>query len=400
LKTLSPPYSRRQSSAVSKGPTADVRRVLHLRTVTGRGGGPEKTILNSPRYIGPGYDMRLVYFRPADDSKFDLFERAKRMGVSLIDIPENGPFDFRALRRLAAEIREFKPHILHPHDYKTNILGLFFGRLCGIPIVTTLHGYGVRSPRLSLYYQFDRFCLRWLNHVIVVSEEIERLVRSWGVPAPRCTVVHNAIDSDAYRRRESANEAKVRLNLPTCRFVVGAVGRLSPEKAFDHLIAAVDQLCAAGHDLELLIVGDGPERARLERCAAAAAHSTRIHLLGHRTDIVALMSAFNVFVLPSRSEGLPNALLEAMALEVPVVATAVGGIPRVITHETDGLLIDSSSSDAIAAGIRRLADDTALARRLARAGRDKVVEHFSFRRRMEKIRGIYDRVLADYKRSS
>jgi glycosyltransferase involved in cell wall biosynthesis len=393
--TLLPPFNLPDMPVMRQPPSQATRRVLHLRTVTGRGGGPEKTILNSPRYIGPGYEMRLAFFRPRDDAEFDLHSRAKQLNVSLVDIPEKGPIDVSAIRQLRLEIRKFRPHILHPHDYKTNVLGLIFGSLYHIPVVTTLHGYGVRSRRLSLYYQVDRICLRWLHHVIVVSEEIEALVRSWRVHASRCTLVHNAIDSEAYCRRETTSEAKARLKLPARRFVIGAIGRLSKEKAFHHLISAVDRLIGEGHDLELLIAGDGPDRARLERCIATAVHASRLKLLGHRLDVIDVLSTFDAFVLPSESEGLPNVVLEAMAMEVPVLCTRVGAIPNVISDGQNGVLLPSNSADSIITALRELIDSPERRRQMGAAGRRTVVERFSFQRRMEKIRHIYESVLAE-----
>src|SRR5262249_41949557 len=136
----------------SKRVTARKRGVLHLRTVSGRGGGPEKTLLNSPRFLDDRYDVRLAYIRPAYDPAYDLPARAKVMGVHLTDIPERGPADPRAVWRLARAIMSFQPEILHAHDYKTNFLGLLLGRCFGIRTITTLHGYVTRGGRLELYY--------------------------------------------------------------------------------------------------------------------------------------------------------------------------------------------------------------------------------------------------------
>src|SRR5438876_521377 len=111
------------------------QRILDLRTVCGLGGGPEKTLLNSPRYLEHAYEMRLAYIRPERDAQYDMPSRALQMGVDLVDIPERGPLDVRTIRRLYDEVRRFKPALLHAHDYKTNLLALLLGHWFRIPVL-------------------------------------------------------------------------------------------------------------------------------------------------------------------------------------------------------------------------------------------------------------------------
>jgi glycosyltransferase involved in cell wall biosynthesis len=369
------------------------RRILHLRTVTGPGGGPEKTILNSPRYIGEGYEMRLGYFRPIDDPLYDLPGRAASLGVNLVDIPESGALDFGALRRLSREIREFRPHLIHAHDYKTNVLSVVFGKLHRIPVVTTVHGYVTRTARLNRYYAVDRWSLRWMQHVVAVSDDIYDQVRAFGVKADRCTMVPNAIDAETYRRRQPRREAKQRLGISSDRLVVGAVGRLSAEKGFDLLIRAADRLITEGVPLELMIAGDGPERTNLEQVIATSANRDRLRLIGHCSEMIPFYEAMDVFALSSLREGLPNVLLEAMAMEIPTVATRIAGIPKVIDDSENGLLILPGDEMALADSLRSLLTNDWLREQLGANGRRCMIERFSFHKRMERIREVYDRVL-------
>ena len=149
-----------------------MKRILHLRTVSGRGGGPEKTLLNSPRFLADAYIVRLAYIRPWNDPEYDMPERARAIGCSLVDIPERGPADPRTLMRLAQEIRQFRPDLLHAHDYKTNCLAACLGRWFGIPAITTLHGYVTRGRRLDLEVR---------PRGLLVQEDRPR---STGVPGP------------------------------------------------------------------------------------------------------------------------------------------------------------------------------------------------------------------------
>jgi glycosyltransferase involved in cell wall biosynthesis len=367
-----------------------VRRVLHLRTIAGKGGGPEKTLLNSPRFLAGQYDLRLAYIRPEGDPDYDMPARARQMGVDLVDIPERWGLDPRTLWRLAREVRAFRPHLLHAHDYKTNVLGVLLGRWFGVRVLTTMHGYVTRSPRLERYYAIDRWALRRMDHVIAVSEDLYRQLEDWGVPACRRSLIENAIDTEQYRRREGVSEAKERLGLSTGRLVVGAVGRLSAEKGFDILLRAVAQLVSEGLDVGLLIAGEGDERARLQTLIAELGLGERVRLLGYCADTRALYEAMDVYVLSSLREGLPNVLLEAMALEVPVVATRIAGVPRLVREGANGLLVEPGDAGTLAAAVKRLAIDPGLRSRLARAGRATIEQGYSFAARMEKIRQVYD----------
>jgi glycosyltransferase involved in cell wall biosynthesis len=203
-------------------------------------------------------------------------------------------------------------------------------------------------------------------------------------------VLENAIDTQEFHRTRTSAEAKERLGMPPGRLSIGAVGRLSGEKRFDLLIRAVDRLVTHGLDVGLFIVGEGPERPSLEALVRALGRGDRIALLGYRSDTRALYEAMDVYGLSSTSEGLPNALLEAMAMGVPVVATRVGGVPSLITGEADGVLIDAGNLDALTAALARLLTDAHLCTRLEHAAQRTIEARYSFAARMGKIRSIYD----------
>ncbi len=369
------------------------RRILHLRTVTGRGGGPEKTILNSPAFIGGGYEMRLVYFRPTDDSEFDMVERASKVNAQLVDIPEKGPWDVRAWFRLMRELRDFRPHVLHAHDYKTNVLSILFGRLFGVRRMTTLHGNVERTRRLDLYYQTDRWSLPRMDHVVVVSEDLLRHARELGVAEGKCSLVLNAIDHDKFRRVRSAAEARKRLGLDSEGPLIGSIGRLSAEKGFDYLIRAVQELRRTIPNAQLVIVGEGNQRETLETLVRELGLENVVHLVGHQADVVPWLESMDLFVSSSLREGLPNVLLEAMAMEVPVVATEVGGVSGLVLPKVTGLLVKPGDMGRLAIGARQMLKDKQLSCSVVLTARDLITEKFSFERRMLAIRSIYDRLI-------
>gem|GEM_PF-84476 len=369
--------------------------VLHARVVTGTGGGPEKTILNSPRFLKPaGYDCALAYLHPPNDPGFaTLEERAGQLGAELISIPDRGLTDLSVVNRLVKLCRERNVTIWHGHDYKSDALGLLVRRFHPMRLVTTVHGWGVTSKKTPLYYAIDRARLKHYERVVCVSAELLRDCLKAGIPADRCCEIENAIDLSAYDNLPVRDDARRMLNLPAGRSVIGAVGRLSAEKAFDVLIRAVDQLIDSGTPVTLVIAGEGPERARLESLVRELKREDHIRLIGHVADPRLVFATLDAFVISSSSEGLPNVLLEAMACGVPVISTAVGGIPKVLTDEHDGLLISSGSEAALITSLTRLLHNDVLRKNLSDAARHTIREQYSFEFRMRKMVALYDELL-------
>ncbi len=399
--------------------------VLHARVVTGTGGGPEKTILNSPRFLTAlGYDCVCAYMHPPSDPGFEVLrQRAAELDAELVSLPDRGIADLGVVRRMLKLCRERNVSIWHGHDHKSNAIGLLLRRFHPMALVSTVHGWVFDSRRASLYRKIDLACLRHYDQVICVSDALLDECLAAGVPLARCRVIENAIDLSKYRglpdratARRALDMTNVAITLPRAEpnassgdvsqdiesvpnarlvtrsddgYVVVAIGRLSPEKAFDVLIRAVDQLIEAGTDVRLLIAGEGNERASLEQLIAQTGRGDRIKLLGHVADPRSLFAAADVFVLSSRSEGLPNVLLESLACGVPVVATAVGGVPRVIVDEQNGLLVRPDDVDGLSVALSRLLHNDALKSQLASAGRRTLEERYSFDARMRKVVAVY-----------
>jgi glycosyltransferase involved in cell wall biosynthesis len=369
---------------------------LETRVVTGSGGGPDKTILNTPRFLtSAGYRTLCAYMHPPGDPGFEVLRRkAEQWQAPLLSVPDAGPWDARVILRMLNICRREKVAIWHGHDYKSNALGLLLRRFWPMHLVTTVHGWVHYTRRTPVYYWLDRLCLPRYESVICVSEDLRQCCLECGVSPQRCVLIENAIDTVEFSRRLSVEKAKVRLGLPPGRLVVGAVGRLSREKGFDLLIRAVDRLLKGGLDVDLVIAGEGDERAGLEALITELGLGERVRLLGYCPDTCGLYQALDVFALSSHREGLPNVLLEAMAMQVPVVATCIAGIPRLIQSGENGVLVESGNLEELTGALRDLLHDPSRRRRLAETGRKTIENGYSFASRMERIRRIYDNLLA------
>ncbi len=370
--------------------------VLHTRVVTGVGGGPEKTILNSPRFLREaGYDSACAFMHPPKDPGWEtLVQRAELADAEMISVLDGGPIDPRVLYRLVRICRQRGVTIWHGHDYKSNALGLAVAKLHPMKLVTTVHGWVTNTRRSRMYYHIDRWSMRWYDRVLCVSPDLVEQCLNAGLAADRVQLVENGILADDYQRTQSREDAKAEFGVPRDRILIGALGRLSPEKGFDVLIRAVSELIRERHDVGLLIGGEGVEHQNLTKQIQSSGMADRIHLVGHLVDPRQFFQALDVFALSSLREGLPNVVLEAMASELPIVATRIAGVPRAIDDNQNGLLIEPGRWDVLRDGLREMLVFPDRRAKFGNAARETVIERFGFARRMETIVDVYRDVLS------
>jgi glycosyltransferase involved in cell wall biosynthesis len=380
-----------------KRPATTTPVVLDARVVTGSGGGPDKTILNSPRFLDPlGYRMVCAYLHPPGDPGFEsIRKKAAKYNAPLVAIADRGPWDWRVVSELLTVCRREKVSVWHGHDYKTNALGLLLKRFWPMRLVTTVHGWVEHTARTPLYYRIDQLCLPRYERVLCVSDDLFEACLKCGVPARQLVLLENAIDAEEYTRRQTTDEAKARLGLSSDGLVIGAVGRLSAEKAFDVLIRSVGDLVRRGLDVRLVVAGEGNERPKLEQLVRELGLRDRVFLPGWQSDVRGVFESMDVFALSSLREGLPNVVLEAMALEVPVVATRVNGVPRLVQDGRNGLLVSAGDRDGLTTALYGVLTNDGLRDLFRRAGRRTVEGQYSFPTRMNRLKRIYDELLAE-----
>jgi glycosyltransferase involved in cell wall biosynthesis len=370
-----------------------VVRVLELRSVRGTGGGPEKTILfGAARTDTRRFAVTVCYLRDVRDTIFKIDAVAGGLPVDYMEVLERHSFDPRVLPRLRALVRERRIDIVHSHEYKTDILAWLLTRCERVTALATVHGWtGHTSRERFLYYPLDRWALRFFPKLIAVSEDIRQTLVADGVSPDRVVRVLNGIDHRAFvRDRSRADSIRASLALAADDVIVGSVGRLEPQKRFDLLIEAVARLRSTHPTLKLLIVGDGSLRQRLASQIERLGLSGACRLLGHRTDVVDLHHAFDLFVQSSDYEGTPNAVLEAMAMETPVVATDVGGTGELVRDQIDGLVVPAGDVSRLSQAIEEALGDAATTAVRTAAARGRVETDLSFDARMAAVEAIYE----------
>lgn len=381
-----------ESAEASRAACTPPPTVLETRVVSGTGGGPDKTILNTPRFLEPyGFRTVCAYFHPPEDPGFDAIRRrAEASRAPLVSIPDRGPFDVGLIRRALDVCRRENVVAWHGHDYKSNLLGLLVRRYHPMRLLTTAHGWVLQTWKASLYFRVDRWCLKRYERVVCVSPDLVEECLRCGVPRDRVRLIENGIDVPHYVRRLSRDEAKTALGVPEDRTLIAAVGRLSPEKNFAMLIRTAGRLIGEGKNIAVAIAGNGDRHAELSATIAAAGLTDRVRLLGFVADPRTLYEAADVYALSSDREGLPNVVLEAMTYGIPVVSTAVAGVPRLIQDGENGLLTPLGDEAAFHGALSRVLESADLRERLGAAGRSTIEARYTFERRMQQFAELYD----------
>lgn len=376
------------TSALSRALTSPLT-ILHLLAPAPVGGLETvvSTLAAAQRRSGHTVVVAPTLSRAGDGWNFAAsLEHADVELVPLI-VPHRGYLREQALIRDLC--RTHNVSVVHTHGYRSDIVGGHAGHSSGRPVVTTVHGFTGGGLKNRAYEQIQRFVFRRFDAVVVVSRLQADQLRAGGVPAERLHVVPNALSP--HPSPLARNEAREALGLPQEGVLAGWVGRVSREKGIDVFIDALASI--TDPRIDAAILGDGPERAP-ESARAESLAPGRFRWLGSVPDAAKYFAAFDLFVLSSRTEGLPMVMLEAMAAGRPIVTTSVGGIPDLISP-AEGLLVAPEDPKALAAAIRSLVLDRDAAETRARAARERQRAQFDVASWSARYEAIYRELIAE-----
>jgi glycosyltransferase involved in cell wall biosynthesis len=363
------------------------RTVLHA-IETGGPGGAERMLIHLATGLGPDFRSEAVLIR---DRWLGAALRGRGVPVTILRYTSKRFAG--TLRDLVTLIRTQKVAVLHTHEFFMNTLGLMASWLTGVPLVATVHGrnhYPDKARRRLTYRLVGEFAGR----LVTVSEANKRfLAEQVGIPPRRIEVIANGVPVDASAPAATLSALRESLNIDPHDSVVGAVGSLYPVKGHKYLIDAMPSILSRFPQTVFVMVGQGGLRAELEAQAERLGITAHLRFLGHREDVHDLLSIYDIFVLPSLSEGMPLALLEAMAVGLPAVATRVGGVPEVLEDRKTGFLVPPGDSAALADTIMTLLADPPLAKGLGHAARHLAVSRFSVAGMVRAYEGVYSQLI-------
>jgi glycosyltransferase involved in cell wall biosynthesis len=351
--------------------------VAHLAT-SSCVGGPERLILGLALSLRPSCRSACFLFPEGGRSRA-FGQELRTHGLETITLERDTPH-FRAMvLELAGRIRELGVDVLCCHGYKADVVGLLAARRAGVPAIAMSHGWTAETWKVRVFEAVDRACLRRMDRVVCVSEGQAEKVRRAGVRADRVTVIRNAVRVERFDHPEPADRRVLEAMFPRApERIVGAAGRLSPEKGFGVLVEAAAIVARSDPGAGFIHFGDGPLRAAIRRRIGELGLERRFILAGFRDDLDRFLPHWDLSVLPSFTEGLPTVVLESYAAGVPVVATAVGGTPEAVADGVDGYLVPPGDPNALARRILDVLNDEDTRRDMGSRGRDRVRAEFTF----------------------
>jgi glycosyltransferase involved in cell wall biosynthesis len=383
-----PGSARRQAYPNPQRSLSSPLRILHL-TAPARAGGLESVVrLLAKGQQSTGNQVLVAAVIGEKDLDHPFLSALRADGLASQAIRLGAKSYLSEWRRIRALFAEWKPDIAHTHGYRSDVIGGMAAASARLPRVTTVHGFtgGNFKNRVNEWAQVRSY--RSFSAVVAVSRAIASRLQSSGVRGELVHTIPNAIDENS--RVASRLEARKSLGLADDDFVVGWVGRVSREKGADVLIEA---LPSVDKPFKVIFIGDGPERALLEKRAELLGVGSVVRWVGVRPDAASIFSAFDTFVLSSRTEGIPIVLLEAMRASVPIVSTRVGGVPEML-DQSEALLVDAERPDLLAVAINSVRSDPSAARSRANAARARLERDFTVEPWVGRYDALYRSIVA------
>lgn len=363
------------------------KRLLHIIPTLDQAGA-EKQLSLLARGLDPEwFDIHVCVLTRTGPLAAEL----EAAGIPPWPIEKRWKLDPFALRRLVQLILRLKPDLVHTWLFAGNSYGRAAAVRAGVPSIVATERC-VDPWKVWHEFAIDRYLARHTAKIVVNSFGVRDFYVAHGLPAEKFVLIPNGVGAapPSSRTRE---EWLTQLGLPPSTRLIGAVGRLWPQKRIKDLIWITELLKNVRDDLHLLIVGDGPQRARLERYSHVINIEDRVHFLGHRGDVSEMMPHFDVLLLASGFEGLPNSVMEAMAAGVPVVATDIPGNRDLVVENVTGFLVPKGDRGEFASRVQQILNDRELAQRLGESGKQRIAEHFSIEKMVRSHAELYRELL-------
>lgn len=360
-------------------------RILHTEWSDGWGGQERRIVSEMEGMRRRGHHVLLV-----TRSHCRIRKEAEQRGIPVTTLDMRGKFDIRAIRALARLLKREAIQVVDTHSGIDSWVGALAAKLAGTPVL-------VRTRHLNIPLKRS-----WLNFVhylpdalVTCGEAMRRqLVENCGFPAEELANIPTGIDFGRFKASKSRDNLRQELGLAPDIQVALMVGVIRGVKRHEVALRAFHAFSQSHPEAMLLLAGEGPMRPDMERLAAELGITDKVRFLGHREDVPDLMAAADLLLLTSRSEGVPQAVTQAMGMGLPVVATAVGGVPELVIHERTGLLVPPEDPTAVAQAMLRLAEDPELAARLGEAGRRHAQAEFSLDAMLDKTEHLFQALLA------
>lgn len=363
---------------------------IHVLHLIGSSGlyGAERWILALMRAVDAGrIRSTLLNLVESDSEQSQVVSAARQRGLDASDFVSGGKFNPVAVSRLAGWARRQKVDVIHGHGFKSDVIGLLAARMACCKVIATPHGWSMeKDTKLKVFEAIDRTTFRFMDMVCPLSLDLAAGLKRW-VRSDKIRVILNGVDLDEMK------EVKPTGKQHPDTFLIGYVGQLIERKDLSTLLKAVKILLEGGARIRLMVIGDGPKQPALKEEACKLGIGEHVAFEGFRPDAAAFLKTFDAFVLPSRMEGIPRCVMEAMAAGIPVVVSDIPGNRNLVIHKDTGLLFAPGNCHDLAEKIAFLVEHPALTGTMAEKAWQKVEGEFSSRKMAGEYSTLYSQLL-------
>jgi glycosyltransferase involved in cell wall biosynthesis len=367
--------------------------ILHLRASNFYGGPEQQVHLHALEALGSDYQLVVASFSEVGQQP-EYLDVIAADGIPTHVFEVTSAYDTRAISDIRTYLREHSIHILCTHDYRTTVLGCLAIRRTSAHWLAFSRGFTKDNIKVRLYHAIDKVLIRQAEHIVVVSGAQKDKLRRLFIRDSKITVVPNAIDPDRFAVIPSVDLRK-RFGFEADAIVCISGGRFSNEKGQVYLVEAAEGAVKRSPKLRFVLFGDGPDLEGVRSRIRALGIVDKVLCPGFEKNLMGCLKGADMLINSSLSEGLPNIVLEGMALNVPVVATAVGGVPEIIADGKTGRLVPPKSAGLLADAIVTTAEQAEQSRTMAQAAYQLVRAEYSFKGQFEKLASVYERLNTD-----
>ncbi|HKK21280.1 MAG TPA: glycosyltransferase family 4 protein [candidate division Zixibacteria bacterium] len=366
--------------------------VLHLRA-SNFYGGPERQLHFHAR-LARQAGLNLIVSSFSEQGKQPEFlNMIAADGIPVHTFEVKSGYDTKAIRKVGEYLKANDIDILCTHDYRTHMIGMLARGKEDLRWVAFSRGFTKENLKIRFFHTLDKIFIRQADHIVAVSASQKKKLERLFVPSKKITVVHNAIDSANFEAIDPI-DLKRKFAFPSDSIVLISGGRFSEEKGQVYLVKAALQALKEQPNVRFVLFGDGPDLEKMRSLVRENSAEQKILCPGFERSLAAHLKGADILVNPSLSEGLPNIVLEAMAVGVPVIATNVGGLPEIIENEVNGFLVPARDINSLTECIVRLAIDMDERKKIADKAARTVSEKFSFSGQNERLTELYQKVVS------
>jgi glycosyltransferase involved in cell wall biosynthesis len=371
----------------------DRKKVLQLRSSFGFFGAENVIVELVTELIHTKYLPVIGALKSQKYPHLELVDFANKNNIESVVFDCRRRFDLKTIFSIRSFIKKNKIDIIQTHGYKSNFYAFCASLFTNIPLIATCHPWIKTNRWIKFYTMIDKLLLKKFDQIITISEGMKQEILNTGIDETRLHIIDNGINIERFKKKYDRKKICAQFSIPINSKVIGTISRLTPEKGHYIFIEAAEKIIKAYPLTLFVIAGDGILENELKQKAEELKISDRLIFTGLVDNIPELLSLFDIFVLPSLTEGFPMALLEAMAAKIPVIASKVGAIPKLIIHNKSGLLVEPQNISSLEKAIVALLNNKDKANRFARNGYKIILKNYSSKIMTRKYMDIYDTLL-------